>query len=353
MKKSGFFILVVVFLSVGIFLGDAGKNRVSAAPIELRCAAYGTHEEGILGKGLDRFQKELDKRTNEQVKIKVFWGETLAKMMEIPRAVKSGMSDLGPVVAVYHPELFPYSFGSSQSTMVMGGYELGSWIETYRKFFNETPEERECYRRNNQKMLAWWEYDKMAVISKKPIRTLADAKGVKIRNSGEYLPPMFKAVGFVPISLPATEAYDAVSRGMCDAIHASPDTAAKYRWYDYCKYYTEAPIFGTALVFFLSINLDVWNKLPANIQKALVESGEEMTKAMPGISLQLRKDFDRLFRNAGGQYLMLPEAEQKEWKSKIAVNAMDYYIKKMEAKNIPKVKELVYRFAEIMNYKWK
>ena len=353
MKTRSYVSVFVVFLVLGFIVSGGIGSGAFADPIELRCAAYGTHDEGILGKGLDLLQVELDKRTKGQVKIKTYFGETLCKMMEIPRAVKSGMTDIGPVVAVYHPELFPYSFGASQSTMVTGGFELGDWIEGYRKFYNETPEERECFTKNNQKILAWWEYDKMAIISKKPIRSLEDMKNVKIRNSGEYLPRMFRAVGFLPISVPATEAYDAVSRGMVDAIHASPDTALKYRWYEYCKYYTEAPIYGTTLVFFLSINLDVWNKLPADIQKALVESGEAMTQAMPGISLQVRKDFDKTFRAAGGQYLMLPEADQQKWKSMIAEDSMEYYITKMEKKGIPKVRELVYRFAATMNYKWK
>ena len=139
---------------------------------------------------------------------------------------------------------------------------------------------------------------------------------------------------------------------MVDAIHASPDTAYKYKWYETCKYYTEIPMFGTALCFFLSINLDTWNKLPPDVQNEMVKLGEELTIFVPNISKELREDFKKAFKSAGGTFLMFSEADQREWKSRIAKDIMEYYIQKMEAKGIPRVREIVYRFAELMNYKW-
>ncbi|HUV59690.1 MAG TPA: TRAP transporter substrate-binding protein DctP [Desulfatiglandales bacterium] len=349
--------LLIIFLTLGMIL-TVHANREAMAEqaeqIELRLATYGSPESGMVSEGIIWYADELAKRTKGNVKIKIFWGGSIAKIMELPRAVKSGLADIAPVVAVYHPELFPYVFGSSQSTMVLARADLGDWNVPYRRLMEEFPEVRNVCEKQNQKMLAFWDYDRMGVISRKPVRNFEEAKGVKIRNSGEYVPRIFKAAGFSPMSVPATEAYDAVSRGMVDAIHASADTANKYRWYEACKYFTRIPIYGTAMVYFMSINLDTWKKLPMSVQNEMLRLGNELTDIkMPSISRKVREDFERNFKKAGGTFFVWPEDEQKEWKAKVTKSSMDYYVKKMEAKNIPRLKEIVYRFAELMDYQWR
>ncbi len=355
MKERNGLVLLVGLLAMAIFFGWAWNKEACAQQIELRLATWNPPppDVGDIAAGIPWYANELEKRTQGRVKIKVFWSGSLIKQMEAPRGIKSGMTDMGTVVGVYHPELFPYGMGASQATMVLAATELGDWIKPYRQLMKEYPEVLDTYAKQNQKMLAFWEYDRMSIISTKPIRNLADAKGVKIRNSGESLPRMFRAVGFNPISLPATEAYDAVQRGMVDAIHATPDTALKYRWYEPCKYYTETPVFGTALVFFMSINLDAWKKLPPDVQKVMVQLGDELTDLFPTFARKTREDFKKAFTEAGGKFITFSEADQKEWKAKVAKDAMEFYLQKMEAKGIPKVREIVYRLAELVNYKWK
>src|SRR4030042_3869581 len=165
MKAKTYVIFLITFLAVGLVLNSQANKGVAANPIELRLATWGPPEEGQSNRAIAWYANELEKRTNGKFKIKIFWGETLAKMMELPRAVKSGMADMAPVVGVYHPELFPYAFGSSQSALVLAGAELGGWIKPYQRLYNEFSEERETFSKQNQKMLAFLEYDKMGVIS--------------------------------------------------------------------------------------------------------------------------------------------------------------------------------------------
>jgi TRAP-type C4-dicarboxylate transport system substrate-binding protein len=353
MKTRIYVVWLVVLLVVGTTLAFHGSKNALAQPIELR---FGTHDpgpEGLFGQGAVWYAKELEKRTNGRVKIKIFWSQSLFKVMEAPRAIKSGMADMGSVVGSWHPELFPYGFGAAQGALMIAGAELGDWIAPYRKFYNEIPEERESWKKQNQKILAFWESDRISIISNKPIRNFSEAKGVKIRASGEYVPKWFKAAGFSTVSLTSLESYDAISRGMVDAIQAYPDTAFKYRWYEKCKFWTETPIFGTALAFLTSINLDTFNKLPPDIQEIMVKLGDELTDMYPGMTRDFREKFQKTFKDAGGTSFVFSEAELKEWKSRVSKEAMEFYIQKMEGKGIPKVREIVYRFAELMNYKWR
>jgi hypothetical protein len=67
---------------------------------------------------------------------------------------------------------------------------------------------------------------------------------------------------------------------------------------------------------------------------------------------KVRERFQKTFKEAGGSSFTFSESDMKEWKSRIAKDNMEYYIQKMESKGIPRVREIIYRFAELMNYKW-
>ena len=352
MKSKMSVILLMAFLVLGVSLIVHGPRNVLAQPIELRLATFAPQGEGDLAVGIPWYADELEKRTNGRVKIKIFWSGSLAKSLELPRAVRSGMADMATVIESYHPELFPYSSSAGQAALILAGADLGDWRIPYRKLMDQFPEVRDAYKKQNQKMLVFWENDRISIISNRPIRNFAEAKGIKIRTSGEYVPRMFKAGGFNPISIPAAEAYDAAGRSMVEAIHSYPDTALKYRFYEVCKYWTETPIFGTHISYILTINLDTWNKLPPDVQNVMVKLGDELTDAFPDITRQFRDKFQKTFKEVGGTSFTFSEGEMKEWKSRIQKDNMEYYLQKMEAKGAPRVREIVYRFAELMNYKW-
>jgi len=57
-----------------------------------------------------------------------------------------------------------------------------------------------------------------AMLSKKPVRTLAELKGLKVRSSGK-IADVLKAAGASPVLVPGEEIYTALSTGVIDAAH--------------------------------------------------------------------------------------------------------------------------------------
>ena len=51
--------------------------------------------------------QELEKRTNDRIKIQFFWMESLVKWKDMLQGVGSGIADLGTPAATYHPSDFP------------------------------------------------------------------------------------------------------------------------------------------------------------------------------------------------------------------------------------------------------
>ncbi|MCK9363606.1 MAG: TRAP transporter substrate-binding protein DctP [Syntrophales bacterium] len=352
-KKGAWWIVLVSLMMLGCLLvGPLGNDALAAGnTIELKLVTYVPQGGGSIPEALAAFADGVKKRTNGKVTIKIFWSGSLAKITEIPGAVKSGLADMGSVVGFYHPEMFPYDFGASLDTMVLAGMKRGGWIKPYRKLYDEFPEVRNTFEKQNQRMIAFWEYDKVSILSTKPIRNLADAKGIKIRTSGKVLPSIYKAAGMIPVVIPSTDAYDAASRNMIDAIMATADQAISYRWYEPCKYFIEIPMFGTSLVYFLSINLDTWKKLPASEQKVISEEGEELTAAYPMRMESVDAKFRELFKKKGGEVITFSEDDQKVWKTRVAKPIFDDHIDQLGKNNVARGREIFERFAELIKYK--
>ncbi len=104
-------------------------------------------------------------------------------------------------------------------------------------------------------------YAREALVSKKPIRSVADFKGVKIRSPEGLAAEVFKRVGASPVALPFSEVYTSLEKGIVDAADASAyvNNASK-GMHKIAKYPIYPGIHSQAVLQFI-VNKDVWNKL--------------------------------------------------------------------------------------------
>ena len=77
---------------------------------------------------------------------------------------------------------------------------------------------QEDMKKNNLHPFLFGALTQYRLISKKPIRTLADFKGLKVRTFGAVNPKMFIKLGAVPVNLSFTEAYGALQKGTLDCV---------------------------------------------------------------------------------------------------------------------------------------
>ncbi|MEL6373707.1 MAG: TRAP transporter substrate-binding protein [Pseudomonadota bacterium] len=113
-------------------------------------------------------------------------------------------------------------------------------------------------------------YAKEALVSKTPIRGVADFKGVKIRSPEGLAAEVFKRVGASPVALPFSEVYTSLEKGIVDAADASAyvNNASK-GMHKIAQYPIYPGIHSMAVLQFI-INKDTWNKLtPA--QRTILE----------------------------------------------------------------------------------
>lgn len=113
-------------------------------------------------------------------------------------------------------------------------------------------------------------YTREALVSKVPIMTLEDLKGVKIRSPEGLAAEVFKRAGAAPVSLPFSEVYTSLEKGVVDAADASAyannDASGMHK---VAKYPIYPGIHSMAFLQF-TLNQDLWDSL-TDAQKAMIE----------------------------------------------------------------------------------
>jgi TRAP-type mannitol/chloroaromatic compound transport system substrate-binding protein len=107
-----------------------------------------------------------------------------------------------------------------------------------------------------------------ALMSSKPIRTIADFKGKKIRTWGIYA-KYFDAMGAGIVSMPGEEIYTGISLGTIDAAAwSNPQGFWALNMHEVAKYYILPPACPTNLGAIIVSN-KVWNRMPADLQEIM------------------------------------------------------------------------------------
>ena len=111
----------------------------------------------------------------------------------------------------------------------------------------------------------------------KPLKTPADAKGLKFRiQSSDVLEAQFKAIGANPQKLAFSEVYSALQTGVVDGQENTWSNMYTQKFYEVQKYITETN--HGVVDYMVIVNAPWWEKLPADVKKGLNEAMVESIK---------------------------------------------------------------------------
>jgi TRAP-type C4-dicarboxylate transport system substrate-binding protein len=198
---------------------------------------------------------EVEKATGGRVKF-----QSLPKHPSAPPgtfdAVKDGLLDLSYVTASYTPArhvlpLMPELPGNADTSVANSiAYSRMHW-----KYFHKVGEY------NGVKLLGVFTHGPGQMFTKKPIKTLADFKGLKIRSGGGASELVVTALGGSPFFKPAGESYELLKSGVADGIFFPVESIVSFKLETVLGQATLFPggIYSSAFGFFM--NQDKWNKL--------------------------------------------------------------------------------------------
>lgn len=113
------------------------------------------------------------------------------------------------------------------------------------------------------------------IFARRPIKTVKDFKGLKIRTAGVIPTFALKLMGASPLTMATTEISEALQRGTVDAIQTSRGWGMGFGLPDVA---THVSIWSVQSIFpgMLIVNKEKFEALPKDLQKILIDTGREM-----------------------------------------------------------------------------
>ena len=134
------------------------------------------------------------------------------------------------------------------------------------------------FEKMNARYIGRMQYGGFYMWTKKKPEKLADLKGLKMRTGSLY-DKMMRELGMVPVTINQPETYTALEGGTVDGLAWPVFGVRSIGWTRHVKYVIDLPFYGASNVIAL-MNLDKWKKLPADVQKAIIDTTAKFEPSM-------------------------------------------------------------------------
>lgn len=242
----------------------------AAAQITLNASTWVPPSHGLTAGMMMPWCADVEKATAGRVKCNLL-PKAVAAPPQTFDAIKNGLCDIAFSVHGYTPGRFPLT--EAPEFPFMGDTATAVSV---------------AYQRIHNRMLA--KADEMKGIvalavfthgpgqiynTKRPINSVNDLLGMKIRVGGGAINEITQLLGAVPMLKPASESYEILSSGVADGIFFPKESPLSFKFVPVVKHMTVVPGGLYNVSFFFGMNPATWAKISKADQAAILKlSGE-------------------------------------------------------------------------------
>lgn len=279
-------------------------------PITFRYATYIPEVAGyekVMKKALD----QLERQSQGKIKVEAYYAQSLHPQAEAFTAVRDGIADWSACFMIYEPTSFnllhsltlPFLFTDASAA-------TRTYMELYPEYFKE-------------------EYENMGVLMGRGMitppynmlgndkyETLEDIKGSKVRVAGRIQIAALKRLGGVPVSIPSSEAYTSLQRGLVDTVSMNDPAFLIFKLQEISDYHNEVALFTVNLEYCAS--QDWFAALPDDLKKVFADWAQTTNMAIAqGYYEREDRRAKSIFQDAGVTLIKPTEAELKKWETAV------------------------------------
>jgi C4-dicarboxylate-binding protein DctP len=258
------------------------------------------------GQAAEFFKKRAEELTKGQVKVEVYSNSTLYKDKEEMEALQLGaVQMLAPSLAKFGP------LGVKEFEVFDLPYLFDNYADLHK--VTQGPIGRQMLDRlesRGVKGLAYWDNGFKVFSSNKPISSVDDFKGQKMRiQSSKVLDAQMRALGVLPQVMAFSEVYQALQTGVVDGTENPPSNLYTQKMHEVQKYVrvSNHGYLGYALI----TNKKFWDGLPADVRGQLDRAVKEATDYANKIAKQKNDDDLEAVRKSGKSQVFVPTAQEK------------------------------------------
>jgi TRAP-type C4-dicarboxylate transport system substrate-binding protein len=292
-------------LTVCLLLSLAAATMACAGAVRLTYSNFfpPTH---IQSKLAEEWCREVEKRTGGAVQIDYFPGGTLTPAQQTYDGVVEGIADIGLSCLAYSRGRFPVM---AALDLPLGYTSAAQATATANKVYAKfMPEELA----DVQPMYFHAHGPGLLFTTPRPVKTLEDLKGLKIRSTGNSA-KLVEALGGTPVAQSMPTCYQSLQKGVVDGSFHPVESNKGWKLAEVVKYGTESFPVAYTTTMFVVMNKDKWAGLDEATRKTITEINGEWA-AKHGAAWDEADQIGRkFFLEKGGSFVALDGAEAVRW----------------------------------------
>ena len=283
--------------------------------------------------GLVKFKELVAQKSNGRITIEIYPNLTLGSEREMIEGMMIGSVDMGLV----SPSIAS-SFTSNLSVLDMP-YIFRDFDHAHKVLDSEIGQELlKSLEDIGIEGLAFYENGWRSIATSKPISSLSDLKGMKIRTpeSPMYI-EIFKALGANPVPMTWGDVYTALQQKTIDGTESSNDNTYKAKMHEVAPYVTCS--YQAYASTFIGMSKQLWDTLSENDQKIIRESAMEAAPYQRQLAGEMEEESLKKMESEGSIVIRHDEMDWTEWE-KAAEVVYEVYKDKVSPELIAEIKAM-------------
>lgn len=324
MRRQWFLSRCISLFLVLAFLMPVLPAQAGPTTLSYSCFFPPTHVQSQLA---EAWCREVEKRSNGKLQIDYYPGGTLTKAKQCYDGVVEGISDIGFSALAYSRGRFPVMAAVDLPL----GYKSGMAATTVANMVFAQFQPKEF---NDVKVMYFNAHGPGLLHTKgKAVRTLEEIAGLKLRATGNSA-LLVQALGGTPVAQSMPEAYQSIQKGVVDGGVYPVETNKGWKMAEVVDFMTENYSTAYTTTFFVVMNKDRWESLPADVQAVINEVNIEWIakhgKAWDDADILGREAF---LAETGNQVIALDTTESARWAA-AAAPILAEYVKEADTKGV-------------------
>jgi TRAP-type C4-dicarboxylate transport system substrate-binding protein len=263
-----------------------------------------------------KWMKFMEDQSGGRIRIKPFWSASLISSDQNLVELRHGLADVGMVTPMYarsaHLQRVQSSFYGPVNT-INDQIRLYHCVSARFPALNaELP---------GLHILAVQGGNNPGILTtKKPVGTLADLRGLRIRAQHDMF-AIIKANGGDPVDMPMSEVYSALARGVIDGVITPIDALGSLHLAEVGGFFTALEVPRGAYPA-RAISGRKWRALPENVRRLLTRSSKVWERAMAEDIEQAKAKGTAAAKKAGIRFVAFDPADSRRFQRMYAEEAL-------------------------------
>jgi TRAP-type C4-dicarboxylate transport system substrate-binding protein len=330
-NKILFSVILILFISLILFLILREPQDEIKKPVIIRLVVPSAVGDPLTEKD-EELARRFNSRVNGEYKIQVFPGESLAKIPEYFDAVRVGAIEMADAPWGVYAGLDP-RLSLIETPFLFNNIEAGTAAaKRLLPLHDEVLQER-----FNAKALGLMHLSGMEVLSSKPVESLEAWKGMMVGAISPTMAILIKELGGSPVTIMWTDLYTSLQKGIIDGTVNGTHGSIENGLMDVCT--DISYFFGSSGWNGFTVNLDLWKRMPPDIQQILLEEVDRAVDWIHSKFAQWEVEDLETFKKRGLNIHIVSNSERERWRERLRTY-QEKQLSSMDEFGI-KVKEIV------------